>query len=62
MNPIEEEKRRVHTERKQKLTAEKAKEKDDLPQMDAHLEVTNKRPGGHMVILHKRGCHQSDGA
>ena len=28
MNPIEEEKRRVHTERKQKLTAEKAKEKD----------------------------------
>ena len=24
---------------------QKAKEKDDLPHMDAHLEVTNKRPG-----------------
>ena len=41
---------------------QKVEDKDDWPHMDAHLEVTNKRPGGHMVILHKRGYHQSDGA
>ena len=62
MNPIEEEKRRVHTERKQKLTAEKAKEKDANATPKALSETTactSKEPSSNSkntIFGKKRDC------
>ena len=62
MNPIEEEKRRIQTERKQKLTAEKAKEKDVNTNPNASGETTSctsKEPSSNSkntIFVQKRDC------